>query len=110
MGARLRKASIRCKMDNAALNAKLESASYLNGHMVSTADFAQFESMAGPPSASTPHAARWYKHISSFSLGERLRVRSAGVSAAAAPAAAAASSQAAPAAAGGDDKKLTKAE
>merc|ERR1712072_954239 len=98
-------------MDNAALNAKLEGASYLNGHMVSTADFAQFESMAGPPSASTPHAARWYKHISSFSLGERLRVRSAGVSAAAAaPAAAAASSQAAPAAAGSDDKKLTKAE
>merc|ERR1711907_480824 len=94
------------EMDAAALNAKLAGASYLSGHIVSTADLAQFESMAGPPSADAhPHAARWYKHMSSYSLGERLRFRSA--DGGAAPAPAAASSQAAPA---GDEKKMTKAE
>jgi len=62
-------------MDAKALNDALAGASYVSGFMPSQADVAQFDSMSGAPDAKAhPHAARWYSHIASFSLGKRLRL------------------------------------
>merc|ERR1711964_907981 len=85
-------------MDNNALNNALSGASYLSGFVASQADLAQFDSMSGAPDAKQhPHAARWYNHIASFSLGKRLRLPGA---------AAAGGATAAPKAAKKDDGEL----
>jgi len=73
-------------MDNAALNNALSGASYLSGFVASQADLAQFDSMSGAPDAKQhPHAARWYNHIASFSLGKRIRLPGSDGGASAAP-------------------------
>ncbi|KAK9506228.1 hypothetical protein O3M35_008202 [Rhynocoris fuscipes] len=41
--------------------------SYVEGYVASQADIAVLEAFAKPPTDATPHAKRWYNHISSFS-------------------------------------------
>ncbi|CAH1405589.1 unnamed protein product [Nezara viridula] len=48
--------------------------SYVEGYVPSQADLAVLEGFAKPPSDQTPHAKRWYNHISSFSDAERKKL------------------------------------
>lgn len=49
------------------LNSWLTTRSYIVGHAPSQADVAAFKALkSAPDSTKFPHAARWYKHISSF--------------------------------------------
>merc|ERR1711964_114376 len=49
-----------------ALNAFVADKSYVNGYTPSQADVTVFKAVAEAPSAQSPHAARWYKHIASY--------------------------------------------
>jgi len=50
------------------LNSWLETRSYIVGYAPSQADVASFKALSASPDASKyPHAARWYKHIASYS-------------------------------------------
>jgi len=82
-----------------ALNKYLVDYSYVDGYLLSGADFESHSAVGSAPDAKKfPHVARWYTHISSYSTEER---KAHG----AAPAAAAAAPTSAPAAAAPADKK-----
>ncbi|XP_069691513.1 elongation factor 1-beta'-like [Periplaneta americana] len=49
-----------------SLDAFLADRSYVEGFQASQADVSVFESLAKPPTATTPHLLRWYNHIKSF--------------------------------------------
>ncbi|KAI8910923.1 elongation factor 1-beta-like protein [Gorgonomyces haynaldii] len=51
-----------------ALNAALETKSYLEGHQLSFADVVVYENIKKAPAASFPHALRWYNHIGAQTL------------------------------------------
>ena len=59
------------------LNKYLEEKSYIAGYELSQSDFETFSKLPKPPSASYPHALRWYNHIKSFSKEERSKVGAA---------------------------------
>lgn len=48
------------------LNSWLETRSYIVGYSPSQADVVTFKALSSAPSAKFPHAARWYKHIASY--------------------------------------------
>ena len=48
-------------MNAAALESHLSKNSYISGYAYSQADADEFAALAGKPS--TPHSARWYRHI-----------------------------------------------
>ncbi|XP_003738168.1 elongation factor 1-beta' [Galendromus occidentalis] len=61
------------------LNAHLESRSYVQGYVPSKADADTLQQLKSAPEVSKfPHAARWFKHISSFAAGEQKSWPSAG--------------------------------
>lgn len=77
----------------ATLNEFLADKSYIEGVAASQADVAVFEAMSGAPNAAKyAHAARWYKHISSYATefatlaGEKKAFSEYGPAAKAAPA------------------------
>lgn len=54
------------------LNEYLEQRSYVEGYQPSQADASTYSALSGAPSAAKfPHAARWYRHIGSYSQSER---------------------------------------
>jgi len=56
----------------AELNTYLADKSYIEGYTPSQADVTAFLKLGSAPDrASAPHAARWYKHINSYSESER---------------------------------------
>jgi len=52
------------------LDAYLAERSYVDGYVPSQADVCVLEAMGKAPSASTPHALRWYNHIKSYQGAE----------------------------------------
>lgn len=71
------------------LNEHLAQRSYIEGYQPSQADVTSYGALSGAPSSDKfPHAARWYRHIGSFSPSERSAFPgSKGAAVAAAPAA-----------------------
>ncbi|XP_066994728.1 elongation factor 1-beta' [Anabrus simplex] len=57
-----------------SLDAYLADRSYVEGYQPTQADISVFESIAKAPSASTPHALRWYNHIKSYGGEERKKL------------------------------------
>ncbi|KAK8775783.1 elongation factor 1-beta-like [Amblyomma americanum] len=54
------------------LNEHLVLRSYVEGYQPSQADATTYSALSGAPSAEKfPHAARWYRHIGSYSASER---------------------------------------
>merc|ERR1712180_116880 len=54
-----------------ALNEHLATRSYIEGYVPCQADVSTFSSMSSSPDAQYCHAARWYRHIKSFSGEEQ---------------------------------------
>jgi len=92
--------------DNAdALNKHLENQSYVDGYVPTSSDAATFAKIGSEPNAKLAHAARWYRHIASYSESER-NAWAAPASAAAAPAPAAAAAAPAKAAEAKDEDDI----
>jgi len=63
----------------AKLNAHLESKSYVEGYTPSQDDVKTLDQIKTAPCLDKfPHAARWYKHVSSYSASERKAFRAPG--------------------------------
>ncbi|CAF0812617.1 unnamed protein product [Rotaria sp. Silwood1] len=57
------------------LNTFLADKSYIQGYRPSQGDVVVFEAVKKSPTADLEHALRWYKHIASFSDGERQKFK-----------------------------------
>ncbi|KRX92989.1 Elongation factor 1-beta [Trichinella pseudospiralis] len=66
-------ANLSTEIDLKALNASLETKSYINGHFPSSADVQTFNQIKNPPST-LHHLQRWFRHIASFTEAERANV------------------------------------